>query len=436
MKNVTRLLVVAVLAAGLTAGLFANGLNLNGTGARAVGMGGAFVGLANDYSAILWNPAGLAQLTKPTFGLSADFLMPSSKYTVGTFSMETNKKVYPAGMLGYAQPLGSNIVVGLGAYTLSGIGASWNNTGVEEAWVYPYPPAAFTPTLTPSKWQSFVGSITLAPTIAVKVSEMLYLGASFNINYGFFKMDQWGEFTMVAPNAPPSDIVAAPPVLINFGQRNLDVKGWGFGATVGVLVKPADWISLGATFRTASKVTMKGTTEIENFNLLGLENESDTEMKVTSPMWLAGGVALKPMDGLTVTFDAQYTNWSKLQSIGLTFTDPYWTAALEGASLELLWKNKTQLRFGAEYDFGSFAIRGGYYYDPAPAPDETMNILVPSFTYNSVDVGFGYKAGNFTLDAVVQYLMGKDRAIGADYSMPGLYEMNILVPAIALSFDF
>jgi long-subunit fatty acid transport protein len=70
-------------------------------------------------------------------------------------------------------------------------------------------------------------------------------------------------------------------------------------------------------------MTMKGTTEIENFNLLGLANDSDTEMKVTSPMWLAGGVALKPMDGLTVTFDAQYTNWSKLQSIGLTFTDPY-----------------------------------------------------------------------------------------------------------------
>lgn len=427
MKNLSRLLVAAALAAILVTGLSANGLNLNGTGARAVGMGGAFVGLANDYSAFLWNPAGLAQLTKPTFGLSADFLMPSSKYTISTFSMKTNKKVYPAGMLAYAQPLGKNIVVGLGAYTLSGVGASWQNTGVEAVWVYPYPPAAFTPTLTPSKWESFVGSITLAPTIAVKVSDMLYLGASFNVNYGFFKLDQWGEYHV---------ILGTPPTLVNFGQRTLDVKGWGFGATLGVLVKPAEWISLGATYRTASKMTMKGSTEIENITLLGLPGDSDTEMKVTSPMWLAGGVALKPMDKLTFTFDAQYTNWGKLQSIGLTFTDPSWAVALEGASLDLLWKNKTQLRFGAEYDFGSFAVRGGYYYDPAPAPDTTMNILVPSFTYNSVDVGFGYKAGNLKLDAVVQYLMGKDRAIGAGNAMPGLYEMNILVPAISLSFDF
>ena len=271
---------------------------------------------------------------------------------------------------------------------------------------------------------------------AVKVSEMLYFGASFNINYGFFKMDQWGEYTVVNPPAPAEGLVAAPPTLINFGQRNLNVKGWGFGATVGVLVKPAEWISVGATYRTESKMSLKGTTELENISLLGLPNESDTEMKVTSPMWLAGGIALKPMDNLTLTFDAQYTNWGKLQEIGLTFTDPYWDAAMGDATLELLWKNKTQLRFGAEYDFGGFALRGGYYYDPAPAPDATMNILTPSFTYNSFDIGFGYKAGSFKIDAVLQYLIGTDRTVDAGNSMPGFYEMSILVPAIALSWDF
>ena len=31
-----------------------------GTGARALGMGGAFVGVADDASATYWNPAGLA----------------------------------------------------------------------------------------------------------------------------------------------------------------------------------------------------------------------------------------------------------------------------------------------------------------------------------------------------------------------------------------
>ena len=35
-----------------------------GVGVRAMGMGSAFVGLANDYSASFWNPAGLDPICK------------------------------------------------------------------------------------------------------------------------------------------------------------------------------------------------------------------------------------------------------------------------------------------------------------------------------------------------------------------------------------
>jgi long-chain fatty acid transport protein len=154
MKTLSRLLLIALLAVGLTTGLSANGLNLNGFGARATGMGGAYVGLANDFTAVFWNPAGLAQLTKAQFGLAVDGLIPTGKYALGTFSMSTEKKVYPAGLLGYFQPVGKNIVVGLGAYTLSGLGADWANTGLEAALVSPYPPAAFAPTLGVYNWKS------------------------------------------------------------------------------------------------------------------------------------------------------------------------------------------------------------------------------------------------------------------------------------------
>jgi hypothetical protein len=40
-----------------------------GVGARAMGMGGAFVALANDATASYWNPAGLAQLREAEFSL-------------------------------------------------------------------------------------------------------------------------------------------------------------------------------------------------------------------------------------------------------------------------------------------------------------------------------------------------------------------------------
>jgi hypothetical protein len=44
-----------------------------GTGARAIGMGGAFVAVADDASAAFWNPAGLTQLKRNQIFFSADY---------------------------------------------------------------------------------------------------------------------------------------------------------------------------------------------------------------------------------------------------------------------------------------------------------------------------------------------------------------------------
>ncbi|MCK5076294.1 MAG: hypothetical protein KAR38_07955, partial [Calditrichia bacterium] len=38
-----------------------------GVGIRAIGMGGAYTALANDYSALYWNPAGLASVKQSQF---------------------------------------------------------------------------------------------------------------------------------------------------------------------------------------------------------------------------------------------------------------------------------------------------------------------------------------------------------------------------------
>ena len=44
-----------------------------GIGARAIGMSGAFTAVADDASAVFWNPAGLAQLTDNQIFLSGDY---------------------------------------------------------------------------------------------------------------------------------------------------------------------------------------------------------------------------------------------------------------------------------------------------------------------------------------------------------------------------
>lgn len=421
-------LVMSLAVLSLTCGLFANGLNLNGLGARPASMGGAFVGLADDFTAVFWNPAGLALLKGRTFGLAGDLLLPSARFTLDpTFSMETKAKAYGAGLIGYFQPVGDRIVVGLGAYTLSGLGTDWASQGFEEALVYPLPPAFFTPSLESYRWRSFIGSITLAPSIAVKVNDWMLLGATFNLSYGFFQTSQWAE-TAVLPTKPPT--------LVNLGQQELDVNGWGFGATFGLLIKPSDWLSVGLTWRTQTNMSLSGTMGIENLDLLGLPVSSDTSLDVPNPTWLAGGIAVKPLDRLTVTFDLQWTNWAKLGTIELVFADPEWAEALtDEAALVLDWKDSLQVRGGVEYAMGTFALRAGYYYDPAPAPDETMNVLIPSFTYNSFNAGFGYAKDRWKIDFGLEYLIGQDRTV-TEGVMPGLYEMSIWVPKISVGYTF
>jgi hypothetical protein len=76
------LLMVAIMTLGVAlsasaqdvlppASLNAGAVMVPGFGARAMGMGGAFVAVADDATAVYWNPAGLAQLSKAEFALSA-----------------------------------------------------------------------------------------------------------------------------------------------------------------------------------------------------------------------------------------------------------------------------------------------------------------------------------------------------------------------------
>jgi long-chain fatty acid transport protein len=159
-------------------------------------------------------------------------------------------------------------------------------------------------------------------------------------------------------------------------------------------------------------------------------------------MWLAGGVAFKPVENLTLTADVQYTNWKKIDKITTTYKDTMWNLLMvaSGKNITLMnWKDATQIRFGAEYKISpAFAVRAGYYYDPRPAVDETMNILLPNYDFNVLAFGIGYAADGLLLEAGFEYLMGKEISIPLTMllAMPGVYNMTIVAPNVSISYRF
>src|SRR4030066_713044 len=58
---------------------WASGMSLN-VGAKASALGGAFRGLADDWSAAWWNPAGLAYLQKSEANSILSIIIPRQKY--------------------------------------------------------------------------------------------------------------------------------------------------------------------------------------------------------------------------------------------------------------------------------------------------------------------------------------------------------------------
>lgn len=446
MKTRKSILLAVLLAAGLSSLSLANGLNLNGLGSRAVAMGGAFLALADDFSAAYWNPAGLSNFKTRVLGFYGVDLIPSASYLMqvptggGLLTLvdaKTKTKHYLAGMGAYYQPVNDRLVAGIGVYTPSGLGAAWDGNEFISLQDYDLGLAAGEHS-SAYLWESRVGKISISPAVSYKINDRVAVGAALNLDYGMFSLKRWaGAVTLSSESR------------LDLGQYEDSSKGWGIGATFGVLVKPSRTLSFGAAVRTPTKIKLSGTTLISNLDLLGLVTESDAEKTLTWPWWIGGGVAFRPRWDLVLTADLQWTQWSKVDEIETSYKNANWSLFFTKAGktvTPLKWQDKLQVRFGAEYMlYQNVAIRAGYYYDPAPAPDKTLNILLPSYDFNGLTLGAGWDLGGLMIDVGAELLLGKERSVDfakwlydSAYasSMPGLYKMKILVPHFSVSYKF
>lgn len=437
MKKTKTLLVVLTCLVFLSSLGFSNGLNLNGLGSRMVAMGGAFIGLADDFSAVMWNPAGLAQLNATTFGLSGDLIIPKGTYQFDLLGInaETESKMYPAGMVGFFTPVGDKIVAGISVYTPSGLGATWN--GADLALLSGISPLLGGTGNANTIWKSFIGQLSISPAVAVKISDTFFLGAALNLNYGIFEIQRTAGSALVPYMHPLAGLIY---VYYDLGQYTEESHGWGIGGTIGAMIKPIEEVSIGVTYRTPITVKFSGDASIENLAALGPPAETTFTRDVISPMFLGIGLAFHPAKNITITADGHYTNWKKLDTVATEYEDSLWQALLaDESALELMWADRWQFRFGLEYWVSdTFAIRAGYYNDPTPSPDTTLNVLVPGFDFNAITGGIGFVMNNFTIDLSAEYLFGKERDIAFDgiNEMPGVYGMGIFAASISLIYEW
>lgn len=427
MKKIRTTLISLFLIFAVSSSALANGLSLNSVGTRALGMGGAFIGVANDGSAIYWNPAGLTNV-ESSIDIYFTGIIPMATYKNdmnpnNVIDAKANSKIYTAPGL-FANFKMDKWAFGLGIYVPAGLGVDWN------------PEDFYGSAVAGKELMSQIGVISISPSVAYQITDKFSAGVAVNVYYGLFDMKQ-----------PATNALGA----FQFSETS---SGIGFGATIGLKYDFSESFSAGVSFRTSVKVAMSGDATNTMFpnlpnnppSMLPGPETSSFSRDVTWPMWIGGGVAYRPSDRLTLALDAQYSQWSTLDKLVAEYDDPYWKAVMGAGGdneFELEWKDAVQIRVGGEYMVSkAVAVRLGYYYDPAPAPDETLNILFPSSSNNVVTGGFGYYGDKLSVEAGLEYLIGAERVIPFDpanpdkYAMPGTHQMNVFAFSIGLGWRF
>ena len=430
MKKGLLLLSIILFTIFVSSPVYANGLYMNSLGSRAVSMGGAFVGLADDFSAGFWNPAAASQFDWITLGFYAAYYNPSSSYEYGAADISTEyAKNYPT-ILGSAFfPVGERIHIGLSFYTLSRFQVEWSGAAID----------AITEDPESRDWGTKFWVMTFAPSITYKLSDTFSLGLALNLNYGSYDLFMY--------KGPVEVELELGTSVIDIGAYADSGNGVGIGATLGLFYKASEMFSLGASIRTPSKMTFQGRSSSSNF--LVLDNATDSKTFLTLPLWVAGGIAIKPAQALTLSADVHFSQWSTVETIRTEYDNQVWQVVFQQSGTDFIpmyWKDTVQIRFGAEYKINKIALRAGFYTDPSPVPDKTMNFHFPIVDANYITFGFEYDGRGpslhgFQIDLGFEYGMGQERTIelvdidtSPEYgeSVPGTYKMDML----GINFSF
>ena len=362
------------------------------------------------------------------------YYSPTSTYEYGAADISTEfAKSYPAALGAAFIPVGERLDIGISFYTLSRYQVEWSGAMID----------GITGDPESRDWSTKVWVMSFAPSVTYKMSDTFSLGLALNLNYGSYDL-----FMYKGPVEVELDL---GPSIIDIGAYSDSGNGVGIGATVGLFYKASDMFSLGASIRTPSKITIRGRSSSSNFQTL--DNATDSKTFLKMPLWVAGGIAVKPAQPFTLTADVHFTQWSSVETIRTEYDTQVWQVVFQRSSTDFIptyWEDTIQIRFGAEFKTSKVALRAGFYTDPSPVPDKTMNFHFPIVDANYVTLGLEYDGRGPSLHGVqfgcgFEYGMGKERTIelgntlaDTEYGgpVPGTYKLDYLGINLSLKYTF
>lgn len=188
----------------------------------------------------------------------------------------------------------------------------------------------------------------------------------------------------------------------------------------GVMYKPVDAFTLGLTYRSRANADFEGDLKKNGLKV------ADISLDYDHPDQVQIGVRYVPQSYKDLSFEADlvWTNWN-INDVQATSFDPYLDIeVVEGQEpvrkyesvYRRDWEDTKQVRIGVQWKASDIlTLRGGYFYDPTPIPDDTLDLMWADADKKTYSLGAGLDLGNWTLDTVFQYVdIEKARYLGGE----------------------
>ena len=432
-----------------------------GVGARALAMGNATVGFVNDYSALFWNPAGLASIRSYEFsvGLSGQgygndvtFFGVNNKATNTSTSLNNLGFVYPVatrrGSLTFA--FGYGRVNDYTSYvTFDGFNSS---SSIVQSMI----PGTNVNSLSPSSRRELLDNnipyqLYLADTVRGKLAPIvtgniqqnvtvreggglnhwafggamdlardLSVGATLNVVSGSYTYDR--QFIEEDVRNLYVDNVNNPPVY-DFSRFVFEstISGTisGYNGLFGLMYRKQGVMKFGLAVRTPTIYEVEesfsddGRSNFDNGDNYNVRFSNSTKYKITTPIVFSGGASFQIGDWLALAGDAEYTDWTQME-----FNTDNPDLIDENRVIKKIFRPTTNLRGGAEltiWDLG-LKLRGGMVWNPSPYKEDAEDTNFDQMYYTA---GVGLMVDeNTTLN--IAYALGTWKTFRDNYYLSSI----------------
>jgi len=387
-----------------------NGDNLIGVGPVSRSMAGSGAAVAQDpVGTIFANPAGLgtgAYLEKSRTMFSNTLFDPTVKARVttpmGVLQGESKQKSFAIPSFAITMPLSESVGLGLGAYGVTGMGVDYQNN----QWDLDGNPA-----------NGYEGDVytrlevmKFAPAVGWRINDRFSVGAALHLDYANLDLGAGGE------------------------------HDFAYGAQVGAVCRMG-MLSLAVGYATPQQTAHE---RVYNFDAFLGDGLLDT-LRLEMPETLIAGLAVTPVDWLTLAVDARHYAWSDASGYSDFDWSDQWVFA---CGVELRPTDRLSVRAGVNH--GDNPVREHNGWDSMGATT-VQGTATPTFGYEYVrtigfpavvethaTVGLGYRVGE-TVSIECSYMHGfketiRETSAGNQFVLETSLEEDSLTLSLSLAF--